>query len=90
MKNSNERTEDEIIALNDSMEQASWRVESGTLDLWDFFFGPQDRPEDDQLYDGDYEYDDSEDDDAAFTSAGMGTDEDYGYVGDQGFYEYED
>mgnify|MGYP003384077384 CR=1 FL=1 len=81
MKNSNEPTDDEIIALNDSMEQASW---DWAHEPEAFGLGVEPYGEDE------YFEPDFEDDDSALASAGFGMDEDYGYIGEQGFYEYED
>ena len=89
MKNSNEPTEDEIAALNDAMEQESWaRLNEDQMgmdaDSYNDAHGCSVEFED---YDDEPDF---EDDDSALASAGFGMDEDYGYIEDQGFYEYED
>lgn len=87
MKNSNEPTEDEIIALNDAMEQESWeRLNEDLTGLdADSYNDNMGYACDDEYYEPDFE-----DDEQAMTSAGMGEDESYGYIEDMGFYEYED
>lgn len=88
MKNSNEPTDDEIIALNDSMEQASW---DWAHEPEAFGLGVDDYDPFEEECDAEESYDCHDfDDDSALASAGFGMDEDYGYIGEQGFYEYED